>query len=272
MAYRLTPKTIGLKLEGSPEDAGRVRFRDLIDALERLHSCLRKVEGIITGSSKAAVYYRVVDMEAKSAEVVLEAVPWQPHNDPSEKILERVESGVNSIIEGQALPHGFDREILESFRALASPLKKRVRNMEIIRPARRLIITPQFEQNIERILGEDVTSGGSMAGFLDAINVHGVRHFYIYPLLGPTRILCQFPDNLLAEISRGLKCHVNVVGMLHYKKSDPFPHQIDVETVEAYPPVEDLPTLGSLRGMAPRATGSTDSVTFIRHLRDASET
>lgn len=272
MDYSLSPRNIGFRLEGGSEDAGRVRFRDLVEFLERFAACLRRVDEAVTGSDKATVYYRVVDMQASSAEVILEALPMRSEYDAVPAILSRIDSALVSILEVGEMPEAFDRELLETFKGLSAPLRRHVRGIEIVRPARRFSITSQFEATIERILGEDLTAVGSVAGFLDAVNVHGVRHFHIYPMVGPTKILCVFSDELLPEVRKGLKRHVNVIGLLRYKKNEVFPHQIDVESLEVFPPAEELPTLRSLRGMAPEATGSLDSVTFVRQLRDASET
>ncbi|MGH8003743.1 MAG: hypothetical protein ACRECJ_03345, partial [Limisphaerales bacterium] len=62
---------------------------------------------------------------------------------------------------------------------------------------------------------------------------------------------------------------VSVSGTLRYKKREVFPYQIDVKNLDIYPPSKKLPSLNSLRGMAPNVTGGLDSVTFIRKLRDA---
>ena len=58
-------------------------------------------------------------------------------------------------------------------------------------------------------------------------------------------------------------------GTLRYKQNEVFPYQIDVEKIEIHPPEEELPTLASLRGIAPDMTGSLDSVEFVRKLRNA---
>ncbi len=265
------PQTIGFRLEGSVEDGGRVRFRDLLDFLQRLRGALKRLEETVTGSERSTVYYRVVDMEVSSAAITLEAVPEELEQDPTSEILGRVDTGLAAIVENQPTPPWFDRELLETFKGLTAPLRRHVRGIHIVRPNRTFTLGHQFEISIDRILGEDITSVGSISGFLDAINVHGVRHFHIYPLIGPTKVLCVFPEKLLSDVRKGLKRHVNVSGVLRYKMNEAFPHQIDVESIEALPLAEELPTLRSLRGIAPEATGALDSVTFVRRLRDASE-
>ena len=129
-----------------------------------------------------------------------------------------------------------------------------------------------MEANIDSILGEDITSEGSMEGFLELVNVHRQNNFYIYPTITPTRVACIFPLEMLPKVGQGLKRYVSVSGLMRYKKIEVYPHQIDVREIEIYPKENELPSLASLRGMAPNATGNLDAVTFVRRLRDAEET
>ena len=62
---------------------------------------------------------------------------------------------------------------------------------------------------------------------------------------------------------------VEVYGSLKYRAQAPFPHQISVTAIEAFPPDGELPDWEDLRGRAPGATGSLSSEAFIRELRDA---
>jgi hypothetical protein len=266
-----TPRTIGFRLEGSVEDSGRVRFPDLIEFLQRLRAALKRVEGTVAGSDRSTIYYRIVDMEVSSAAIVLEGVPEGLERDPIPEILDRVDSSLSAVIEGHAPPPWLDRELLETLKGLTLPLRRHVRAIHILRPHRSFTLNREFETKVDQILGEDLTAVGSISGFLDAINVHGVRHFHVYPLIGPTKILCVFADELLPEVRKGLKRHVTVSGILRYKMNEAFPHQVDVESIEVMPLAEELPTLRSVRGLAPDATGPLDSVAFVRQLRDASE-
>ncbi len=265
------PQTIGFRLEGSVEDGGRVRFRDLLEFLHRLRATLKRLEETVTGAGRPAVYYRIVDMEVSSAAIMLEAVPERLEEDPTSEILRRVDTGLTAILEDGPAPPWFDRELLETFKGLTAPLRRHVRGVHILRPARTFTLSRQFEVSIDRILGEDITSVGSISGFLDAINVHGVRHFHVYPLIGPSKVLCVFPEELLPDVRKGLKRHVIVSGVLRYKLHEAFPYQVDVESIEVLPLAEELPTLRSLRGIAPGAAGAFDSVAFVRRLRDAFE-
>lgn len=260
---------ITVHIKGSSEDAGKVRLMEFMEFLNSLKNCLKKVESNLTGKERSSLYYRIADLRTGSATVSLEAVQREAGPDIAVPVLEKFSDGLNLIQKYGKLPDGFDQEVLETYRKLVVPLKKHVTGIEIKRPDTVTEITIQLETNIEKILGEDITSAGSVMGYLDAVNVHGVNHFYIYPTIGPTKLLCAFPDKLLDSVRKGLKGYVSVSGTLRYKKREIFPYQIDVEDLEIYPPSEKTPSLSSLRGMAPKVTGGLDSVAFVRKLRDA---
>jgi len=271
MAKELTQRSIAFRLHGSPEDREMVRLGEFMEFLVQLKSCLNKVDSSLSRSDSPSVYYRITDLSADSASMTLEAVPLDLQRDYTVEILETVEGALNLIQERGESPEGFDQEILEAFKRLTAPLKRHVRKIDVIRPTRTTTITMQLAVSIDRILGQDITARGSLSGRLDSVNVHNILQFHIYPVIGPTKILCIFPDSLLPDVRKAIRNNVNVTGILRYKRRETFPYRIDVEEIEIYPPPQDLPTLQSIRGMAPNATGHLDSVAFIRRLRDASE-
>ena len=105
---------------------------------------------------------------------------------------------------------------------------------------------------------------------LEQINIHlGANTFYIYPDIGPKEITCRFPNRLFDDAVSAVGKRVEVFGTLQYRVGVPFPHLIEVDNVEAFPPDYELPDWDDLRGRAPDATGELSSEAFIRELRDA---
>jgi len=264
--------SITFRLEGSPTDKGKVRFGEFKDFLKNLDSCLRETDLSVSGSGKLSVYYRIIGLKAESATITLEAVPYSDEGDIAEEVLDKFATGLDYIQKRKQLPRGYNFELIEKFKQLAEPLRKNVEQIEVIHSNITTTITKQLEANIEAILGEDIKSDGSIAGFLDVVNVHEKNRFYIYPLVGPKKIVCEFPSEMLDTVRKALKSYVSVAGTLRYKKQETFPHQVDAKEIEIYPSEEELPTLESLRGMAPKATGGLGSVEFIRKIRNADET
>lgn len=267
---------IELKLRGSPDDEGKLRIDEFVEVLERVRVCLQKLDKHISSTRKITMFYRIKQLSSGSASVVIEAVPYKPRKNKSlirTPVLDRFAESIDSIQQQCKLPNWFkDKELLEDFKGLTSQFKKHVSSIEIRSNGKTFVITKQLETNIHKILGELIyTSKGTVAGYLDAINVHGIYYFFVYPSIGSTRIRCNFKEGLLTKIRQGIKRYVNVFGVLHYRQGEAFPTEIDAEDIEIYPKEDELPTLGSLRGMAPGMTGDLDSVAFVRKLREAYE-
>jgi len=259
--------SISFKLKGTPEDLGKVRLQEFMIFLQNASGCLSKIDRSITKKEKPSSYYRIADLVFSSAMLTLEAVPYNIDEDNSPIIVRRMKTGLEVIQEQKKIPEWLDRPLLESFRELTNVLKRHVTEVEIMCLNKRINITNQFEANIDKILGKDIVSEGSVTGQLDAVNVHARYEFHIYPVIGPTKILCRFPTELIQTVKAGIRKQVNVTGKLRYKEKDIFPYQVDVKEIEIYPDKEELPTLSSLRGMVPRMPGQ-DAVSFVRRLRD----
>ncbi len=262
----MKPKGITIKLDGSPEDKGDVRLGDFLEFLGDMLRCLRGVDRFVSRKEKLTTDYKITGLSRGSATVMVEPVPYAKE-DHTIEIVETFTEGLVSMQEEGKAPQHFERPLIESFRALAKPLSRRVAKVEIRGAKKKIRITKQLEVNIDAIIGEDITLEGSVGGYLDVINVHDKNAFFIYPVAGPTRVECYFSEELLETVKGGIKRHVNARGTLRYKRNELSPYRVDVENIEIYPPEEQLPTLESLRGVAPEITGEEDSVEFVRRLR-----
>ena len=262
---------LSLSLAGRPEDKGDVRLGDFTEFLFEALRCLRAVDRTLTGRHYASADYRITGLKHGSATVELEPVPYKKAEDYTARIVKTFTEGLATIMERGEAPQYFDRPLLENFRRLAKPLNRgRVQTIEIRSDHRKVSITKLLEVNIDKIIGEDIKSDGSIAGHLDVVNVHDESFFYIFPVAGPAKIGCRFGDEQLDDVKAALKKYVTVSGTFLYKKNEVFPYQIEVGKIEIHPPKEELPTLSSLRGIAPDMTGKLDSVGFVRKLRNAS--
>ena len=109
----------------------------------------------------------------------------------------------------------------------------------------------------------------TIEGMLEQINVHqGANTFHIYPEVGPRKLTCHFPPKLFDDAVSAVGRRVEVFGTLKYRLAAPFPYQISVISIDAFPPNHELPDWEDLRGRAPDATGALSSEAFVRKLRD----
>jgi hypothetical protein len=274
-AARRRLKRITLQVEGAAQDNGHVRLSEFIQRLHLLRMALVATERQMTGRDSATVYWRIVDLKHQSpATVVLEEVPLPAAVKANfgvppvgDKLVERLQRINKSP---RALPHDQqDLAILEAYKELGDLADKHIQKLVLKVGKSRVAIASSFTTNIEKIIGPDEMMQGSINGRIEALNIHNGLRFYVYPLVGPKKVVCDFPLAMKHRVIEAIDKYVHVSGRLRYKQWAKFPHAMDAETMEVLPEDADLPTLNDLRGMAPEATDGLSSEEFIDRVRDA---
>lgn len=262
-------KKFKIQLLGATEDNEHIRLSDFIEELNAVREALQEIDRRFYGDGNQTTEYRIVDLSHSSpSAVVVEPVPIDKDKDNAAAIVDRLLDGIRKINTGTA-PADFDSRLLEKVSHIARPYKKRVRQVQIIDDNGPIIISQTFEASIERIVGDDQVSDGSVDGSLEMINFHrGANKFNIYPTVGPDRVACHFPGDLLEKAIASVGRYVRVSGKLKHKTRDRFLYGIEVESVEALPDEASLPSFQELRGIAPDFTGGLTSEEFVRRLRD----
>ena len=165
----------------------------------------------------------------------------------------------------------YDADLQKAYGSMMAPLRRNLRRVTLDTGSRHVIVTADRVGTVLSGPQVDAVSMGRYSGYIDAINVHADPVFYLYPVIGPTRISCVFDRTLLDEVKNALKQYTTVRGLMDYSENSPFPTRITVESIEINPPAADLPTLGDLRGIAPTLTEGLDSVEYVRQQRHAAE-
>jgi hypothetical protein len=271
MAARITIQAVG-----ALEDNGDLRFAEFIEQLNAVRVALRHTERLVTGATEAQVYYRVVDLhKASPATIVLEPRPIPaapdapPTRDYSGPIVDTFFANLRHIMTQRTIPKNVDMLTVESYINLGVTVEKHVTELVIANAGEQVTIARGFKSAVEAALGPDEFCEGSVTGTLDQVNIHkGTRRFYVYPIVGPARVSCEFPPHLRDDVKRGLDNYVRVTGELRYKKFDPFPYAVRASGIESLPPEDKLPTLLDIYGIAPDATGTLSAEEFLASIRD----
>ncbi len=245
---------------------GKVRLADLLVFLERISGCLSSVDRAVNGRSSN--YYNVSDLQYGSAVIELE-------ERVQEKQRKRytVRSAVASFdellksTELTARPHWVSGDVLKKIRLLSDPLPHGS-SARVAMKDYSLLIDDNFRARVDELLSPDTTTEGQLVGRLDAINMHGRRHAYLYPLYGHQKVVCDFSSQSDDAVVRALQRRVRVTGELSRRSGDPFPYHVVARSIELLPLDEDLPTLRSLRGILV-PTFEESSTELQRRLRDA---
>ena len=272
-----SPSQIVLRMEGLPEDDGHLRLTTLIEQLELLKNALSETERLVTGEEKERyVYYRVVDLSHNSpAQIVVEPTAKMPIDQRLPKAMAGIFFKNLDQIKEKKIPEGVDWKALEAYRDLSALLTKKSIKEVVIEgiaddktTSTAIDITPQFKKLVDDLIGEDEIVSGSLTGSVEWLNIHNKNIFHIYPEFGASKVACRFPRKLKSQVIAAIDKRVQVFGDLRYKMSDNFPYAMNVEEIEILPSDEELPTLASLRGIAPQLTGELTAYEFIRKLRD----
>jgi hypothetical protein len=259
-----SPKQIELEMVGKDQDE-IVYFGDFRAFCAAVADCLRRSEAIVTGH-KGQMTYRVAKLMIGSAKITLEAVRTEKARgrDRRTQVVGFFRRTVTAIQTGRKVDGRLGVEDLQAFKKLARPLRGHSKAVRIDDT----VLTPAFEANADRILGDTLPSDGFVTGRLEKINVHERNEFVLFPPIQGYSIVCRFSDGLLDDVRDAIKRTVTVSGKMHYAPDSPFPRLVDVRTMEMHPTNDQLPTLSELRGIGAGCTGELTAVEYVRSLRD----
>lgn len=269
MAERLT-----IRMLGSASDNEDLRLGDLIETLNAVRTALKHTERIASGKRESGVYFRVVDLSHSSpSTVVLEPVSdgvEAPTSTPlSGDIVRRFISSMDAIVKKRR-PQGVDAQAMTAYRDVGDVLRRHVSTLVFESDEQQVPVDSAFFGKVDELMGKDEIAEGSISGVLEKLNLHNAARFDIYPVVGPSHVVCEFPKELRDDVIAAVDRYVEVFGTLRYKELSPFPYAIKVKRIDVMPPVDTLPTLASLRGIAPRATGDLSAAEFVYELRHES--
>ena len=266
MANRITIQLVGIS-----SDKHDVRLDDFIDQLKSIKKALHENELAISGSGHALLDYKIVDLRHSSpSSITLEPVSLNGTAPPAALISDVVKNFSDELKlikrEGKLLTEP-DLARLQAYQHIGVTKNNRIEKVKI-RVGRSVVtIDNSFKEKLDVIIGPDEINHGTVAGMLEAVNVHKTNKFTIYPTLGPARISGRFPPRIRQKVKDAIGDYVTVFGKLHYKAWSPYPHTVIAEDIDIHEPESELPTLSQLRGMFAGSTGKMNSAEFVDHLR-----
>lgn len=263
-------ESIDLEIEGLGRHGGLIPLGSFRLQLQHFHEALNLTDRLVSGYGDPTARYRVASMRQESpARITIEARPKHVDEDYTPDILDGLVGALLEIDETGQAPRWVDRDLLERLRKLNSPIGSRLRSSTIRRNGREVALDRELRAKIDVILAPVESFDGFVKGHLEAINLHeSANNFRIYPVVGPNRVTCHFPEEMRGKAVQAVDETVVVYGELQYKANAPFPDEIDVDDMEVIPPDDELPSLSDLRGAQPDATGGKSSVEFVREVRD----
>jgi hypothetical protein len=261
-------------LKGSPEDGGKLRLEDFLVGVKVITDALKDAEKRLTGRDKSLIKYKIVHLSQHSpatitVEPIEEDVEVEEKGLDPKEVINTVLSELILIKGKKAVPQNLDYHSMQKYAEINSLRKRHITSLTIKNGHQKISIDEKFGKNIIAAIGEDEYEEGSLTGKLEVVNAHsGKNKFYIFPLLGASKVQCIFPPELKDTVKDALYERVEVEGLLRYKSWDKFPYAVDVKKIEKYPTDEMLSRFSDLVGIAPNATSGMNPTEFIRRLRD----
>ncbi|HEV7240642.1 MAG TPA: hypothetical protein VGQ36_15495 [Thermoanaerobaculia bacterium] len=264
-------KKITIAIEGDVTDRGDVRLGALIEQLESFKRALTYAEGHAgVGGKKPPVQYRLVDLHHSEAALTFEAFSEDVTDDRTNAVIYEFRTRLKQIESG-GVPDDVSIEELEAYQELAPKPERRIRRVDVtfdaptaLAKVEKFQMTLEFAQQIAKLIGPEEIAWGTMAGRLEALNLHEKNLFHLYPPVGPSRVTCTFIRDIREDVKRAVDHYVEVAGKLHYKRRAKFAQRMsEVHSVEMLDTDSGRPQLSELRGIAPDVTGGVDTREFV---------
>lgn len=231
-------------------DVDELPLRAFVAAGERLSGLLREVASAYMGVEQEPARW-LVHVESGSVLLPLRGEPTSDEIAPS-----RVRELAPIVAEGLAIleslpvrPPYFTDRALEHARELAKlasdDLPVSVRNGQA-----RASLSAQLVANVDKVLGPDDLSYGTVEGALDALNVHGqVKRFHVYDAVSGLRVECRFTAKVtLEDLRPAIGRRVAVRGVIR-TRPDGRPVSIDAEELHIFPVEDELPSADAVYGL-----------------------
>jgi hypothetical protein len=278
------PQRLTFSFEGLAAEGGHLRLGAFIGLLDSVKATLTSMQSSVGARGDTA--FRVVGLSHNSPytfvleeHVIRRPSPMHPVL-PRPQVARAFVDTLSSVTKPRKKPRKGheaappppavrDTDVLDRLEQMADEVHRSGTRMVVHSAGRRSItVDASFREQLDEVLGEDMVDNGSISGQLEKLNLHQARRFDIFPVIGPRRVTCDFPEGLRGQAIAAIDRYVTVYGELRYRSWSPHPHRIKVDSIEIHPPAASLEPVAALLGIAPAATGEKTSEQFVRELRD----
>jgi len=189
-----------------------------------------------------------------------------------ERIIATVAAGLTEIaspVPLHDLPPYFTFPILEDLNSVARPGRDGVTGITVSTPEQTIPLSVQTGANLDRFLRPVFQHTGSVEGVLQMVSVAGGRpRFSVRDRLSGRSIRCTVPRDRIPDVLRVFGRRVSVFGRVTTnERGDVL--SIHMETVEAFPLDDELPSIREVAGKFD-LTGGRSIDEHLENLRDGS--
>ena len=257
-----------LHIEGVDELGNDVRLGHFLEKLAALKAALAET-GRLAAPRDAKVDFLVSNLTHSSpAMIELSAIDLEETQAASlvvDKFLTYVRQAVDRTLEADSR----HARLVKELRTLAAGRGERFKRLWLDGPAiAPIVFDDAVAKALDDALPDVVRQLGSVKGTIKRYSGVGKKpYFKLVPPTGEVEIRCVFPVEMMERAASAVEHNATVDGELKSYEGDFWPHEITVRSIEIHPADEELPTLTSLAGSAPGATGEQSTMDFVRGLR-----
>jgi hypothetical protein len=253
---------VKLTIHASGNDANDINAADFLKQVAALRELV-----LLSVRDSGAVEAKIVGLSRNSpATIELEAF-WRADQRPLD--VDSYFAALRSVIDHGDAPRELGRAVFDTLKEFVSVVGKGVRESVLQIGGNEIRIEHQARQRLEDAIEPDYTVEGTVDGMLEAVNIHGDRNqFVLYPIIGPNRVNCYFPQEMLDQVRPNLGRYAIVTGKLKYRWREKFPFEARATHLEHVSEAEQ-PYLPDVIGIAPDATGGERSEVFVKGIRGA---
>jgi len=261
-----------MHIDGVTDFGGDVKLAHFIEKLSALRAGLIEADHIISGASQATVDYLVSDLSHSSpAAVTLKPFPIADNGADPVGIINFFVQCIDEIRRLKIRPNRVTENLLASIKKLVSGAEGTYERAWLkTSEGRSAALDRETSTAIDALLVNLTRKSlGSIKGVVKKYFGVGERpYFKIFPAIGNVEIKCLFPPNLIDKASSAVEHTATVEGELHYTEGEFWPFEVKVRDIRVHKKDSELPTLMSLFGAVPNATGEMSAVEFIRFNRN----
>jgi len=240
------PAPAFLALELEPAD---LPFYRLIRAEEIFLSLVREVAGAVVERGDP-VRWIVDRVEAGSLVIRVRLDPAENVKPVAmHRVAEAVADGAVRLEQAAERPPFFTDEALARARELAQFRGDDLPGIALRNGHDRAPVTDRMIENVDKVLGPDLLSIGTIEGRLESVTVHNRRAFNVYDDLTGQRIECHFGRRIEVEaIAAAVEKRVGVTGELRYRRSGELVG-VRAHELEVFHDQSEIPSADDIRRM-----------------------
>lgn len=234
----MTDRTIEIILEGFPEDGGNALLEVFANQIQHVKNALRKLNENSNVANKKQYKFKIVDLSHNSPATIKISEEYTG----DEKSFDERYSPLKQFDEMMKNPKAANNNALTDYKKICSESKKlKIMKISLLdqtyeideerrETAKNLICDNSLESEIETAY-----SYVSYEGMVEKINIHaGKNEFFIFPVTGPKKIKCNFPEKMRNEVIKAVGRKACVKGKGAYINGSNFPNEIEVENITLF--------------------------------------